>query len=68
MRDAYVDLLCLMIDEISRTVSTLLYYIHRRLQDVFENNLPFGGVPVLACGDLYQLKPVGDGYCFQEWK
>jgi hypothetical protein len=65
MRDSYIDLLCLMIDEISMTGATLLYYLHRRLQDVFENNLPFGGIPVLACGDLYQLKPVGEGYGFQ---
>lgn len=28
-------------------------------------SLPFGGIPVLTCGDLYQLKPVSDGYCFQ---
>jgi hypothetical protein len=65
MRNFYANLLCLMIDEISMTRSTLLYYLHRRLQDVFESNLLFGGVPVLACGDFYQLKPVGDGYCFQ---
>jgi hypothetical protein len=65
MRDTYIDLLCLMIDEIWMTGATLPYYLHRRLQVVFENSLPFGGIPVLACGDLYQQKPVGDGYCFQ---
>jgi hypothetical protein len=65
MRDIYSDLLCLMIDEISVTGATLLYYLHRRLQDIFESSLPFGGILVLACGDLYQLKPVGDNYCFQ---
>jgi hypothetical protein len=64
MRDDYLDLLCLIIDEISMTGATLLYYIHRRLQYVFENGLPFGGVPDLASGDLYQLKPVGENYCF----
>jgi ATP-dependent DNA helicase PIF1 len=60
LKDVYADLICLMIDEILMTGSTLLYYLHRRLQDIFESNLPFGGVSVLACGDLYQLKPVGD--------
>jgi ATP-dependent DNA helicase PIF1 len=65
MRDVFMDLLCLIIDEISMTGATLLYYLHRQLQDVFENNQPFGGIPVLTCGDLYQLKPVSDGYCFQ---
>jgi hypothetical protein len=65
MRDMFFDLVCLMIDEISMTGATLLYYIHRRLQDILENNQPFGGVHVLACGDLYQLKHVSDGYCFR---
>jgi hypothetical protein len=65
MRDIYSDLLCLMIDEISMTGATLLYYLHRRLQDTFESSLPFGGIPVLPCENLYQLKPVGDNYCFQ---
>jgi hypothetical protein len=65
MKDVLMDLLCLMIDKISMTGATLLYYLHRRLQDVFESNEPFGGIPVLICGDLYQLKPVSDGYCFQ---
>jgi hypothetical protein len=65
MQDIYADLLCLMIDEISMSGTTLLYYLHRRLQNILESSLPFGGIPVLACGDLYQLKPVGDNYCFQ---
>jgi hypothetical protein len=65
MRDACKDLLCLIIDKVSMTGGTLLYYIHRRLTDVFENSLSFGGLPVLAYGDLYQLKPVSKNYCFQ---
>jgi hypothetical protein len=65
MRDIFADLVCLMIDEVSMTEATLLYSIHGRLQDIFENNQPFGGIPVLTYGDLYQLKPVSDGYCFQ---
>jgi hypothetical protein len=65
MRDACKDLLCLIIDEVSMTGGTLLCYIHRQLQDVFENSLLFGGLPVLASGDLYQLKPVSENYCFQ---
>jgi ATP-dependent DNA helicase PIF1 len=65
MRTACKDLLCLIIDEVSMTGGTLLYYIHRRLQDVFENSLPNGGLPVLASGNLYQIKPVSENYCFQ---
>jgi hypothetical protein len=65
MRDACKDLLCLIIDEVSMTGGTLFYYNHRQLQDIFENGLPFGGLPVLTSGDLYQLKPVSENYCFQ---
>jgi hypothetical protein len=65
MPDSCKDLLCLIVDEVSMTGGTLLYYIHRRLQDIFESNLPFTGLPVLASGDLYQLKPVSESYCFQ---
>lgn len=28
------------------------------LQDIFENEKPFGGISVLAVGDLMQLNPV----------
>jgi hypothetical protein len=65
MRDACNDLLCLIVDEVSMTGGTLLHYIHKQLHDVFENSMPFGGLPVLASGDLYQLKPVSKNYCFQ---
>lgn len=36
MRDQFMDLLFLIIDEISMTGATLLYYVHRRFQDIFE--------------------------------
>jgi hypothetical protein len=65
MRDACKNLLCLIVDKVSMTGGTLLYYIHKRLQDVFENSLPSGGLPLLASGELYQLKPVSENYCFQ---
>jgi hypothetical protein len=65
MRDACKDLLCPIIDEVSMTGGTLLYYIHRRLHDVFKTSLPFDGLPVLACRELYQLKAVSEKYCFQ---
>eukprot|EP00732_Lithocolla_globosa_P000667 Lithocolla_globosa_v1_NODE_248_length_4862_cov_4.242147.p1 type:complete len:525 gc:universal NODE_248_length_4862_cov_4.242147:911-2485(+) len=35
--------------------------IDKRLQQVRDNPLPFGGVHVLFVGDLFQLKPMKDG-------
>ena len=42
-------------------VSSLLFYqVHQRLNEILgcATELPFAGLPVLVCGDLYQLPPV----------
>ena len=46
-------------DEISMASNVLLYQVHQKLNDIFgcSAELPFAGLPVLACGDLYQLPP-----------
>ena len=49
----------LIIDEISMISSNHLLTIHRRLAEIKNYDEPFGGVSVLAVGDLYQLPPVG---------
>ena len=49
----------LIIDEISMVGSNHLLTIHRRLAEIMNSDEPFGGVSVLAVGDLYQLPPVG---------
>ena len=57
----------LVIDEASMVGADLLYDIHRRLQDITENrdqDTRFGGVSILAVGDLYQLQPVGQKHIF----
>ncbi|CAI9733026.1 Hypothetical predicted protein [Octopus vulgaris] len=44
-----------------------LNYIHRRLQYICGKSDPdsrFGGVSVMAVGDLYQLQPVGQNHVF----
>ena len=40
--------------------SLLVYQVHQRLIEIFgcSPDLPFAGLPVLVCGDLYQLPPV----------
>ena len=40
--------------------------IHQRLMEVMQSSSPFGGVSVIAVGDLYQLEPVYDTYLFQQ--
>lgn len=40
--------------------------INSRLKDNKGSSLPFGGVSIVAIGDLFQLKPVMDGYIFKE--
>ena len=46
--------------EISMVSSMLLYQVNQRLNEIFgySDQLPFAGLPVIVCGDLYQLPPV----------
>jgi hypothetical protein len=48
----------LIIDEISMVDAKKLLFIHSRLCQIFDNDLPFGGLSVLVCGDFHQLPPV----------
>lgn len=48
----------LVIDEISMVRADLLDAVNERLQEAFNNDLPFGGVQVIMFGDVYQLPPV----------
>lgn len=49
---------CLIIDEISMVSPNLIDVIDKILRQARECDLPFGGVPVLFVGDLFQLPPV----------
>jgi hypothetical protein len=42
--------------------------IHQRLMEVMQIGKPFGGVSIIAVGDLYQLPPVFDTYVFRQPK
>lgn len=48
----------IIIDEISMLGIDHFYQIYEHLQLFKQNKLPFGGVSVIAVGDLYQLPPV----------
>lgn len=53
------DNMCFMIlDEVSTIDSKIIALINHQLQQVFGNDLPFGGVSVLFAGDFNQLGPV----------
>ena len=43
-------------------------YLNRTLQLIKSNEVPFGGVSVMACGDFLQLPPVMDRSVFQHSK
>lgn len=58
------DLRLIIIDEISMVGAKMLSNIDSRLQQIFKTNLGFGGIPIIAFGDLKQLCPVIDAKIF----
>ena len=53
------NLRAVIIDEMSLVKSDMLYQLHFRLmKDIFQNELPFGGVAVFVLGDILQIEPV----------
>jgi hypothetical protein len=65
LRNKLGDIKFLIIDEISMVGTKMLNLVNDRLQQLQKSNRPFGGVHVLAVGDLYQLQPVCDTWIFQ---
>ena len=51
----------LIIDEISMLHDFRLDMVNRVLQKIHQNELAFGGIQVILCGDLFQLPPVSRG-------
>jgi len=50
-----------VVDEISMVGSRLMNAMDQRLRQIHSNmSEPFGGKPVVACGDFFQVAPVGD--------
>ena len=55
------------IDEISMVESTMFnVQINNRLKDIKGSKEPFGGVSIIAIGDLFQLEPPTDRYIFKD--
>ena len=57
-RIMYRHLKVVIIDEISMVGNKMLSFIDTRLQQLTGSKAAFGGLSVIAVGDLYQLKPV----------
>lgn len=58
----------IIIDEISMVGTKLLHYLNFRLQQIFNSDKLFGGIPIIFFGDFKQLPPVGDGWIFTPFK
>ncbi|KAJ8048374.1 ATP-dependent DNA helicase PIF1 [Holothuria leucospilota] len=62
----YHNLKVIFIDEISMVGNKMLRFIDQRLQQIMGTKKVFGGVSIIAVGDLFQLKPVRDGWIFND--
>lgn len=58
------DLRIIIIDEVSLCGYHHFVATNSVLQEIFENNEPFGGISIITVGDFYQLPPIRDGYVF----
>ena len=54
----------IVVDELSNQAPWHLAKLNFACQQAKGNTLPFGGVPVILCGDLMQLEPVRAGLSF----
>ncbi|XP_061190194.1 uncharacterized protein LOC133198057 [Saccostrea echinata] len=65
-RTKYRNLSVVLIDEISMVGNNMLTFINDRLQQLTGRKQDFGGISIIAVGDLYQLPPVGDKWIFKD--
>ena len=65
MRNTYRKLKVLFIDDISMVGSGLFNFLNQRLQHIMGSKIAFGGINVIAVGDLFQLQPVFDKWVFE---
>ena len=65
-RVLFRNLKIVIIDEVSMVKSDMLYQLDLKLQELKElEGVPFGGVSILAFGDLLQLRPVLGSFPFE---
>ncbi|MCX6799635.1 MAG: PIF1 family DEAD/DEAH box helicase [Candidatus Falkowbacteria bacterium] len=61
LKKRFVNTRVLVIDEVSMLHSFRLDLVDRVCRVFCKNNLPFGGIQVVLCGDFFQLPPVSSG-------
>ena len=54
----------IVVDELSNQAPWHLAKLDKSCQQARNSDLPFGGIPVILCGDLMQLEPVRAGLSF----
>ena len=59
LRNKLLEIRLVIIDEISMVSSVLFYQVNQQLNEIFgySGNEPFAGLPVIVCGDFFQLPP-----------
>ena len=66
LRCLLVGVKLISLDKISMVESTMFnIQINNRLKDIKGSKEDFGGVSIIAIGDLFQLEPIMDRYIFQ---
>ncbi|XP_062600656.1 uncharacterized protein LOC134262299 [Saccostrea cucullata] len=68
LRTKYKYLSTVIIDEVSMVGNSQLNRVHERLKQIKGSKEYFGGINVILIGDLFQLKPVMDGWVFDDLK
>lgn len=70
MRLTLSELKLIIIDEISMVSNITLLHIHQRLKDIFGSSSSklFGGISIIAVGDLYQLPTIRRKPVFEKFK
>lgn len=69
MYHKWLNINILFIDEISMLGANYIDVLDNVARRVRKNNKPFGGIQVVCSGDVLQLPPVNDSFCFdsQTW-
>ena len=69
LRSQFGGVRLIFVDEISMVGNSMFAIrLNKRLKDIKGCTEDFGGVSIIAIGDLFQLEPVMDGYIFKDLK
>ena len=66
VRNQFKDLKLIIIGEASMVGNGMLNFINLRLQQIKGSKHLFGGISLIAVGDLFQLQPVFDKWVFED--